>query len=181
MPTFKEKIEINKQLWASVSWEDVDTFIGSNAKHYKKAWDKAYAVIVDGKKSFSVRWAVAKIAKIKAQIPAGAARDAAIRDAGGINMKTGYVATAMCLALLAVSVYALIKSTEVQPVKRVWPPRAVDKRASLAPFNDVALNQHAHLTLPVRGRLKYMLQHWISALQFTSLDKNNFTMKALFH
>jgi hypothetical protein len=154
MPTFKEKIEINKQLWASVSWEDVDTFIGSNAKHYKKAWDKAYAVIVDGKKSFGVQSAVANIAKIKAQIPEGAARDAAIHDAGGINMKTGYIAGAICLALLAVSVYARVKSTEVKPIKRVWPPRAVEKRASLAPFNDVALNQHAHLTLSVRSALR---------------------------
>ncbi len=59
-------------------------------------------------KPFYVQQAVNKIAKIKDEIPAGAARDATIRDAGGLNMTYGYVAAAISIGLLAIAIFSLV-------------------------------------------------------------------------
>jgi CBS domain-containing protein len=59
-------------------------------------------------KSWYIQMGVAKIAKIKAQHPEGAARDAAIAEAGGLNMTYGYIAGAICATLLALSIMALV-------------------------------------------------------------------------
>jgi hypothetical protein len=52
--------------------------------------------------------AVAKISKIKATIPEGAQRNAAMREAGGLNMSFGYIAGAICAVLISLAVLALL-------------------------------------------------------------------------
>ncbi len=49
-----------------------------------------------------VQMAVGNIVKIKATVAEGPARDAAIRDAGGLNMTYGYIAGGICGLLLVV-------------------------------------------------------------------------------
>ena len=58
-----------------------------------------------------VQSAVAKIAKIKETVPAGPQRQAAIAEAGGLNMRNGYIAGAASAAFLLPSVLALIASS----------------------------------------------------------------------
>jgi hypothetical protein len=58
-------------------------------------------------KNWYVQMAVAKIAKIKDQLPEGPARDAAIAEAGGLNMTYGYIAGTICAAWFALSIWSL--------------------------------------------------------------------------
>ncbi len=62
-------------------------------------------------KNYYIQMGVAKIVKIKDRIPAGPARDAAIQEAGGINMTYGYVAGAVCFCLLGLSILSLFVGT----------------------------------------------------------------------
>jgi hypothetical protein len=61
-------------------------------------------------KNFYVQTTVTKIAKIKETITDEDARTLAIRAAGGLNMLWGYIAGAICTALIIVSVAALVLS-----------------------------------------------------------------------
>ncbi len=60
-------------------------------------------------KPFYVQQAVTKIAQIKREIPMGVAREVALADAGGLNMRYGYVAGAICAAFLTCSILLLVR------------------------------------------------------------------------
>jgi hypothetical protein len=45
MSARQDRLDKQKQLWANVSWEEIETFIGQNAGSYKKTWEKNYADI----------------------------------------------------------------------------------------------------------------------------------------
>jgi hypothetical protein len=57
-----------------------------------------------------IQMSMAKIEKIKQQIAEGPARDAALRDAGGLNMKNGYIAAGICGVFLALSIWSFVSS-----------------------------------------------------------------------
>lgn len=59
-------------------------------------------------KEYYTQAAVAKISEIKATIPEGTQRDAAIRAAGGIDMSFGYIAGAICAVLILLAALTLI-------------------------------------------------------------------------
>jgi hypothetical protein len=53
----KEQIAKQQALWASVSWEEVKTFIGPNAEGYKKVWEKnAVGIAKQGFPGFMFSW-----------------------------------------------------------------------------------------------------------------------------
>ncbi|WP_028600794.1 hypothetical protein [Ottowia thiooxydans] len=59
-------------------------------------------------KSMYIQHAVAQVARIKKETPAGPARDAALTSAGGLNMKHGYIAGAVCAVFLLLMVLIAI-------------------------------------------------------------------------
>jgi hypothetical protein len=51
-----------------------------------------------------------KIDKIKQKIAEGPARDAALRDAGGLNMNNGYIAGAICAVFMSLNIWSFVNS-----------------------------------------------------------------------
>jgi hypothetical protein len=54
-----------------------------------------------------LQFAMTKIGKIRAATAEGPSRDAALRDAGGLDMTSGYVAGAICAAIVVLNVVLL--------------------------------------------------------------------------
>jgi hypothetical protein len=54
------------------------------------------------------QFAMTKISKVRASTEPGPARDAALRDAGGLNMPAGYVAGAICAAIVVLNIALLV-------------------------------------------------------------------------
>jgi hypothetical protein len=54
------------------------------------------------------QFAMTKIGKVRASTEAGPARDAALRAAGGLNMTAGYIAGAVCGAIVVLNIVLLV-------------------------------------------------------------------------
>jgi hypothetical protein len=55
-----------------------------------------------------MQFAMTKIGKIRAATAEGPARDAALREAGGLDMSSGYIAGAICAAIVVLNIVLLV-------------------------------------------------------------------------
>lgn len=54
------------------------------------------------------QFAMTKIGKVRAVTAEGPVRDAALRDAGGLNMTAGYIAGGVCAAIVVLNIVLLV-------------------------------------------------------------------------